>query len=243
MTKSRLKHGFSVFGLHMLLLGSVCCDNASCDVYFFTYATKDGKTGHSALAVDNYTIYVHDRFINGTLVYNYDTVKTGTLTYFDFWPQKDHFSFGNVGKDTEAKYNRLPVASYDKDLTLEYILENGIPHIKNYPFDGALRLKTLPDEDNKLVHFMDSLIRLNMPFNVRRYNCSDFVLAGANFIMKKSIRVNEFIPFAFSTTPNKLYRKLSNIAEIQIIKDPGNEIKGSFFKERVIEILLARKPK
>lgn len=214
---------------------------APCNVYFFTYATRNGRTGHSALAVENYTIYVNDRIVNNTIVHEYDTIKTGNLTYFDFWPEKDYFSIRNVGKNTVAKYNRLPSASYDMEITLDYIKRNGIPHIHNYPCDGILMLKTKPVDDYRLVRFMDSIIRINRPFNVRKFNCSDFVLSGASFITKAKIRAKEFIPFSFSTTPNRLYKKLSRLAGIQVIIDAGDRVRGKFFKERVLEILFAKK--
>lgn len=211
------------------------------DVYFLTYATKDGRTGHSALAVDNYSIYVSDHIGNGITVYHYDTVKTGTLTYFDFWPEEDHFSISNVGKDTKARYNRLPAASYDKEITLAYILSRGIPHIRNYPCDGILVYKTNPYEDYRLIHLMDSLISLDCPFNVRKFNCADFVLYGANHITGKKISAKEFVPFSFSTTPNRLYRKLITIAGMEVIVDPGEKVGGRFFKERIIEMILQRR--
>jgi hypothetical protein len=224
-----------------MMAAAVGTSSGACDVYFLTYATRDGNTGHSALAVDNYLIIVKEMIVNETLVHEYDTIKTGTLTYFDFWPEKDHFSIINVGKDTRAKYNKLPAASYDKEITLEYIQNSGIPHIKNYPCDGILYLKTNPGEDYKLIHFMDSIINLRRPFNVRKYNCSDFVLSGASYVANRKIRAKEFIPFSFSTTPNRLYKKLSKISGMQVIVDPGKKVNGMFFKERIIEMLIQKK--
>jgi len=213
------------------------------DVYFLTYATKDGKTGHSAIVVDNYIIYVTDHLENNIIRYRYDTLKTGTLTYFDFWPEEDHFSIINVGKDTKARYNRLPAASYDKEITIDYLKDYGIPHIRNYPCDGILLFKTSPYEDYRLVHFMDSIISLNRPFNVRRFNCSNFVLHGANYVTGRKITAKEFIPFSFSTTPNRLYLKLSKMDGMVVLADPGSKVNGLFFKERIIEMIFHRKPK
>lgn len=214
---------------------------ASCDVYFVTYATRDGKTGHSGLAVDNYIIHVHDTLVSGSIIRVFDTVKTGTLTYFDFWPEKDHFSIRNVGKDTRAKYNRLPAASYEKEITLDLLVNYGVPHVENRPFDGILRLETDPAADYHLIHYLDSIIALDKPFNVRRFNCSDFVLSGASYITHRKIRAKEFIPFSFSTTPNRLFRKLRALSETEVIVDPGKKVNGIFFKERILYILLAEK--
>lgn len=214
--------------------------SGSCDVYFITYATRDGNTGHSGLAVDTYHIHVYDRVVNGRVLHDYDTVKTGTLIYFDFWPEKDHFSIRNVGRNTTAKYNRLPAASYEKKITLGQILQNGVNHIKNYPCDGVLRYNTKPAQDYNLIHFMDSIIALNRPFNVRSYNCSDFVLAGACQITDREITAKEFIPFSFSTTPNRLYRKLKELPGIEVIVDPGNKISGRFFRERILDLILTK---
>ena len=214
---------------------------AACDVYFVTYATRDGRTGHSGLAVDNYVIHVHDKLVRGSIIRVYDTVKTGTLTYFDFWPEKDHFSIGNVGKDTRAKYNKLPAASYEKEITIDLLVNYGVPHVENRPCDGILRLETEPDEDYRLIHYMDSIIALDKPFNVRKFNCSDFVLSGASYITHRKIRAKEFIPFSFSTTPNRLFRRLRALSETEVIVDPGKKVNGIFFKERILEMLLAEK--
>ena len=230
-----------MLSLLLAMLAEVGSLSAACDVYFITYATRDGNTGHSALAVDNYLIIVKDRIGNETIVHEYDTIKTGTLTYFDFWPEKDHFSIRNVGKDTRAKYNKLPAATYEKEISLDYIMNHGIPHIKNSPCDGILLLETSPGEDYKLIHFMDSIINLNRPFNVRKYNCSDFIRAGASYVTGMKIRANEFIPFSFSTTPNRLYKKLRSLDGIQVVLDPGKKVDGLFFKERVLEIFINRK--
>lgn len=214
---------------------------AACDVYFVTYATRDGRTGHSGLAVDNYVIHVHDRLVNGASLRVFDTVETGTLTYFDFWPEKDHFSISNVGKDTRAKYNKLPAASYEKEITLDLLVNHGVPHVENRPCDGILRLETDPAEDYLLIHYMDSIIALDKPFNVRKFNCSDFVLSGASYITNRKIRAKEFIPFSFSTTPNRLFKKLRALSETEVIVDPGKKVNGIFFKERILEIILAEK--
>jgi hypothetical protein len=214
---------------------------ASCDVYFVTYATRDGKTGHSGLAVDNYVIHVHDTLVSGCIIRVFDTVKTGTLTYFDFWPEKDHFSIRNVGKDTRAKYNRLPAASYEKEITLDLLVNYGVPHVENRPCDGILRLETDPAEDYDLINYMDSIIALDKPFNVRKFNCSDFVLAGASYITHRKIRAKEFIPFSFSTTPNRLFKRLRALSETEVIVDPGKKVNGIFFKERILKVLLSEK--
>jgi len=233
------KYRLSIFKLILLTTLSMQSLPGSCDVYFVTYATKDGRTGHSGLAVDNYDIYVRDIASGSAVIHNYDTVKKGTLTYFDFWPEKDHFSIRNVGKDTRARYNKLPAASYDKEITLGYLINYGVPHIKNFPCDGILRLETDPYEDFKLIHFMDSLIAINKPFNVRKYNCSDFILSGACYITDRKIRAKEFIPFSFSTTPNRLFKKLRALTETDVIVDPGKKVNGLFFKERVVDMLLS----
>lgn len=235
----RMKYSFAAIAL--LFNAFLGISQASGNVYFITYATRNGNTGHSALAVDNYAVYVRDVSVNNTFFHRYDTVKTGALTYFDFWPEKDFFSIRSIGRDTKAKYNRLPAASYADDITLEKIIRYGIPHIKNYPCDGILSFETRPEKDFKMIAFMDSVIRLGRPFNARRYNCSDFVLLGAMHLTERKIRAKEFIPFSFSTTPNRLYKKLSRIPGIKVIVDPGIKVNGMFFRERILRIIYDRK--
>ena len=203
----------------------------------------DGNTGHAAIAIDNYDIHVYDKMKDDNVISEYDTVKNGTLTYFDFWPKKDFLSIININQNLEPKYNKLPRASFQKNITVDLLKNNGIAGVKNCPCDGMLVIRTNPKLDYNLVNYYDSIVALNRPFHTRKFNCTDFIEVGVEYILKKEIRAKEFIPFSFSTTPNKLYKTLIKIPEIEIIVEAGNKVKGSFIKERILKKSIRKKKK
>jgi hypothetical protein len=223
-------------GLFSGLFDQVAYGNA----YLIIYATKDGKTGHAALAIDNYQVEIYDILRDGKVYSRYDTVKNGTLTYFDLWPKKDHFRFFQIGKNVEPIYHKLPQASYKESITVSSILEKGVPNVKAIPCDGLICFKTSPIQDLELYKFLDSVITVSPPFNVRRFNCSDFAVRGLEIILHRKIRAREFIPLRYSTTPNKLFRKARKIRGTIVVKDPEDKIKGSFFKERILKMLFMK---
>lgn len=211
------------------------------NVYLVIYATMDGKTGHAGLAIDNYNILIYDIQGSENIYYKYDTVKNGTLCYFDLWPKIDHFKLFQIGKNTEPIYHKLPQATFNENITVASIVNLGIPKVKPIPCDGLICFKTSASQDLKLNKFLDSMIVHSNPFNARKFNCSDFVILGLENILNQKIRAKEFIPFRYSTTPNKLFKKVRNIAGAKIIIDPGEKIKGSFFRERIIKMLRVKK--
>jgi hypothetical protein len=200
------------------------------NVYVVIYATINGKTGHAGIAVDNYRVQT----LNGRT----DTVADGTLTYYDLWPGQDDFRLFHLSKNMKGKFYKLPNAIWPGEITLNSLYDNGIPHREYYPCDGLLMLRTAAGADQSLKMFLDSVIECGRSFNARFYNCSDFVLQGLCRITGQCIRAKEFLPFAFSSTPNKLCRKLMKRSDVVVVKSPGEKINGSFLRERIIR----RKP-
>ena len=206
------------------------------DVYFIFYATIDGKSGHAGIAVDNYQIIVKDDYNEHNERFTrYDTIKDGTLTYYDFWPEIDDFNAFNVNDDVPAKYYKLPRASWEADITINSLITKGIPHEEYYPVDGLLKLKSTAWEDRQLKYYIEKLISANQPFNVRTNNCSDFVKKAIEKYCHCSIDAKEQIVFKYSTTPNRLYQELSKFKDVIIIKDASEKAKGNFTMERLVK--------
>ncbi len=204
--------------------------HAAGNIYVVIYATVDGRTGHAGIAIDNYRI----QEAGG----KWDTVPDGALTYYDLWPKEDDFAFFHLSKNRPALFYKLPNAIWSAPITVNSLYSDGIPHREHYPCDALLMLPTKPLADHSLKQFLDSVIASGRAFNPRFYNCSDFVLQGIEKITGKGLRAKEFLPFGFSTTPNKLCRKLMAQVDVRIIKSPGSKINGSFFRERILK----RKP-
>lgn len=198
------------------------------NVYAIIYATLDGKTGHAGIAVDNYHIISSDDAVG-------DTVANGTLSYFDLWPSKDDFGLFSYSKDQEAMYYELPNGIWSTPLTLTYLHDFGIPHREHYPPDAILMMRTTPSQDQSLVEYLRRVIAERTTFNPRFYNCTDFVREALAAILGQKVTCREFIPFSFTSTPNKLCRRLMRMADVVVVKAPGHRIKGSFFRERILE--------
>jgi hypothetical protein len=204
------------------------------DVYIVYYATCKGRTGHMGIAIDNYRIIYKEQAGAGNPVA--DTLPTGELTYYDLWPDEDHFSIRKTGKDIPAVYYKLPVSSTE-EITVNSLYDQGIPHKENYPCDGLLRVPTSWEQDQWLVSFLDSMIDANRFFNGRQFNCSDFVRIPLEKLLDQELKSREFVLAGWSTTPNKLYRRLRNIAGIEVIKNADDKATRSFIGQRVIYTL------
>lgn len=206
------------------------------DIYLVFYATANGKSGHVGIAVDNYKVIVKDAFDeNNNRIAVYDTIKNGALSYYDLWPKTDDFNAFNVDKNVPAQYFKLPSASWENDITITSLIKTGLPHEEFYPVDGLLQITSSVKEDLEIKKYIAALINKNQDFNVRDFNCADFV----ELIIEKQchcdIKADESIVLKRSTTPNRIYQEVSKLKNIKIIKDAREKAKGAFTSERLLK--------
>lgn len=211
-----------------------CYLPAKADVYVVIYATVDGKTGHAGIAVDRYEVHVVEEVINNHTIVRLDSVKTGQLIYYDFWPKDDAISRETTSKEVEGQYFKLPQGSSEREITVESLCSRGIPHKEGYPSDGLLRIRTNPTRDYELRAYLDGIIAMNRPFDTQRYNCADFVLQAVEFVVGLKLDAKEFIPFQFSTTPNRLYKAVRALQSVEVVKNADDKTNGSFWQVRVL---------
>lgn len=224
--------------VHIILLFALCLFSKSihADVYYIFYATINGKSGHAGIAIDNYKIIVKDILDeNNKKISVYDTIRTGTLTYYDLWPEKDEFNALNVDKDVPAKYFKLPAASWENPITITSLLRQGIPHEEDYPVDGIIQFKSTPQKDDQLRKYIEGIIAKNKSFNVRTFNCADFIEISIEKHCNCTITADESIFMKQSTTPNRLYQELSKLKSAIIIKDGSEKAKGTFTMQRLLK--------
>lgn len=221
----------------VILLSIVFLSHAShADVYYIFYATIDGKSGHAGIAIDNYKTVVKESLDeNNHMVSVYEIIKNGTLTYYDLWPEKDDFNAFNVDEDAPATYYKLPAASWENPITIKSLLKKGIPHEEHYPVDGLIQLKSTPEADAILKEIIDGIIESNQSFNVRSFNCADFIEIILEKHLDMEIHADESVFFKQSTTPNRLYQELSKLKDINIIKNADEKAKGTFTSQRLIK--------
>ena len=204
------------------------------DIYLIIYITKSGHTGHVGFAVDNYRVVVRDTLIGGAYQEILDTVKTNTVTYFDLWGPP-HIGVNEHGMDLSARYFTLPRSSAEQPIRMSYFLSNGLPHAYDYPCDGLVRIKTKPSTDLKMRTIAEQVQQEKDYFNSRKYNCTDYVITCLNRLFNVDIDAKEFIPFDWSSTPNRFYKAMVAMPHAEIIKDPGERVNNSFVSERIIK--------
>jgi hypothetical protein len=202
--------------------------NSAGHIYIVYYATSKGKTGHIGLAIDKYKIIFTEQA--GRQIA--DTISTGELFYYDLWPNDDFFNIMRTGKDIPAVYFKLPVSSTE-EITVNSLFDTGIPHRENYPCDGLLKLSTTWEQNNWLTGFLDSMVSANRDFNGRKFNCVDFVKIPVEKILNTRLRCREFIGLGWSTTPNRLYKKLRKSGAVVVVKNADKKARGSFLGQRV----------
>jgi hypothetical protein len=217
--------------LLIITITSLClialCYSSIANVYVIIYATKDGKTGHAGIAIDNYQIETKND--------KADTVKDGTVTYFDMWPEEDGFGVLNFSRGRQAKFYKLPNSIWPKPVTITSLYDYGLPHKEFYPSDAILMIPTSYATGIATIKYLDSLSSTIKLFNARFFNCSDFVCMALNHVLNIKVHAKEFIPFSFTTTPNKLCRSLTGKKGVVVIKSPGSKVKGSFVKEKILK--------
>jgi len=206
------------------------------DIYLVIYTSTDGKTGHVGIAVDNYKIYVSDEEFDEKIVSVYDTVKNHTLTYFDLWGPPE-ISVLEHNKNLKPRYFKLPLSSAEKKLSPQYFLTKGLPHAYDTPCDALLKIETTADQDYRLIEIAEQLMSEKKIFHTREYNCTDYIVLCLERLFEVELNTKEFIPFSWSSTPNKFYKEIVLKFPVEKLKDPGELVDGSFFLERIIKSL------
>jgi len=207
------------------------------DVYLIIYTTRAGYTGHVGIAVDNYKIVVRDTIIGKMKTVVYDSVKNYSLTYFDLWGPAN-IRLDEHDKDLPSRYYKLPRSSAEERITVDYFLTKGLPHSYDYPCDALIRIKTAARADYKLKEIAEAIQQEKKYFNSREYNCTDYIILCLNRLLGVELKAREYIPFSWSSTPNKFYKVVVSSLNVEIIKKAGPKVNESFFKERVFNTVL-----
>jgi hypothetical protein len=207
------------------------------DIYLIVYTTKEGHTGHVGMAVSNHRIVVRDTVICGKQEVVYDTLKNNTVTYFDLWGPPV-IRVNEHDKDLPARYFTLPRSSAEKQITIDYFLTRGLPHGYDYPCDALLRIKTDAKTDARMKEIAEDIRQERRFFNSREYNCTDYAIQCLNRLFGTGLVAREYIPFAWSSTPNRFYKEVLSTLDVEILKEAGPEVNESFFKERIMNTVL-----
>jgi hypothetical protein len=208
------------------------------DVYLIIYATDDGYAGHAALAIDNYALFLKET--DGDEPYSYDTLKEGTLIIYDLWPTEG-INSRNFNKTVQPVYYKGPGKYTGERVTPFSIVHTGIPKIKERFSDGVIRIQTAPYEDEQLKVFLDSLMRVNQDFHAIQFNCTDYARIGLERLTDQLLKAKEYVLIGYTTTPNKLFQVVSKLKNAEVLKDPGDKVKQSFFSEGIIKRLLSNR--
>ena len=224
--------------VNLTLACCLVCPPCRAHAYLLISATYQGKTGHAAIAVDEYKIRVNEKMVAGKTVYTQDTIATGFVHFFDLWPLDDSYK-ANYAIDVTPRYYQLPSSKYKQAVSLKNLAEFGLPHKSNYAVDGIL---TLPEgtaaKDLALLEYLKQATRQSKAFNAMHYNCSDFAAQAVSFYTGKPIEAREWILSKNATTPNMLYKTVGKWPGVAVYKDAANKVKGSLCNERIYPKLL-----
>ena len=229
----------SAMALPMLAITLAACP-VRADVYVVIYATTETKTGHAGVAIDRYQVQLRDVTAGGVTTERADTVRTGSLTYYDLWPKDDVFPKALTFQKVEPQYYKLPGGSSERAITVESLESRGLPHKEGYPCDGLIRIRTGAASDFALGRYLDQQLERNQPFDAWRFNCVDFVLLALKPVLGTKLDAREPVLVRRAATPNRLYRALralSGIDGIEILKSADQVTQGSFWDERVLPTL------
>lgn len=204
------------------------------DIYIIIFATQEGFTGHTGIAVDNYDIFIRDEYEGEVLVINKDTIANGTLSYFDMFGPEE-IKWDDFKNNLEARFYRFPRTSAEEHLTIDYLLTKGIPHKYDRACDALIRIKSNASDDLLLIKNIDAIKKANPYFNPSYYNCTDFVISCLEGHSKIKINAKEDMVFLKANTPNRLYKELLTRPGIEVLKEPGTLINTSFFKEIILK--------
>lgn len=229
-----MKNSEEIYVLLVTILIWLLPTYSSADVYVIIHATHAGKTGHAAIAIDNYQIEIRNKKIKGQMKEIRDTVSLGHLTYFDLWPVQENLNLNDMNRYLDARYQVIPMASWDVSITVDRLLAEGIPTQLDRRADGILRISTTASQDYALREYLYKLMEVQNSFHVRHFNCADFVERALEFILDQAIEAEEYIPFAYSTTPNQLYKTLLKNEHCTVIREAGPKVKGSFVHQKMI---------
>ena len=207
---------------------------ARADVYVILYATLDGYTGHSAIAIEAYDIAISDSMHEGKKVFYEDTISNGKVHYFDLWTTQKSFRFPYLNKDYDALYHAYP--SLGQSFSIQELFYKGLPDgMIARRFDGLIKIKSSKAQDFRLISKLREKVAENKAYNLFSYNCSDFVIDALEIMDQRKIRAREFFIYRLSNTPNKLFRKLSKMEGSKVILDPKKKAKGNFIVHRILK--------
>ena len=229
--------------LYTLNSPAVFTDPDGKDIVILIWATEKGKVGHAGIAISNYKI--ERKTVNGKIVET--KVPDGTYTYRDLWPGGRGAGKYNFDKDIPAEYQKKFAGS------LGQLLDTDISESEGYSADGAIRLNTDWETDNKVHLELDKLQNDNPNYNGVTMNCTDFVERGVEAATGSNIDADEVVytnvgstgsisqdrltggrPIpTYSTTPNQLFTAVRGLSNATVIEDPGSKIDNPFTRSVV----------
>jgi RHS repeat-associated protein len=211
------------------------------DVYLVIWFSKDGETGHAAIAVDNYKEVEREvkNATTGEVTIVKEMVKDGTVTYYDLWPQKP-VGTTQLQKDVTADYNKRvlplddltktdPSVSSKKGAVSEFG-EGRVP-------DGVVKISTGTTDaetfkkDEAVKSELDAVQAKNSGYNASSNNCSNFAETGLKaidplFDASQEVKVKGILSTMYKdatvTAPNNLYNAAAGRSDATVVSGPSS---------------------
>jgi RHS repeat-associated protein len=205
------------------------------DIYIMIWAVSGGDVGHAAIAVDNYVDVQRDVLdINGNVV-GVETIKVpdGTVTYFDFYPVAgaDLFSKNSSNKTVQGDVNLVGDPQNGQSSVSVYdIVFEIVEGRQKRPADGVVEIHTDYEADLEIYSALNKLNESPPDYNGRENNCTSFPELAIRLARGENFSAKELIITEKVSTPNRLYQEASKLANVEILKDPGRNVRQSFVK-------------
>ena len=210
--------------------------------FLLTWATANGKIGHAAVAVSNYTtVPVKDKDGNPILDSKgkpvTKQVENGTYTVYQLAPIPD-VGKNNADKDVAAGYTITQASR--SELFNSDVSNCG----EGNAADGIIGIGSGFAVDQQVKSTMNSIANADKDYNGISNNCSDYALAGVRAaggsqvngresittpeILKSILYQRPIVKSFISTTPNQLFKQTRAIQNAVVLKNPYNLINNSF---------------
>ena len=209
------------------------------DVYLLVWKTKEGESGHAAIAVDNYKMVETKVVESGKEITKTEWIKDGTVTFYDLWPEKPVGNFA-LQSNVNADYNKRIVDVSDltkKDVSIsgeighvsqygESMTENGF---KERPADGVVKITSEYTTDTKVKAKLEAIQKSGASYNGCTNNCSTFAQYGLKILDPKIDASQKITPTgglslvykeANAVAPNNLFNAATKMKGAEIIKGP-----------------------
>jgi len=214
------------------------------DIYVLIWWSKekgphgeDAETGHAGIAIDNYK-QEDKKDKDGKVIKDKDgnavkeSVKDGTFTYFDLWPNKPVDEYTQLQTDVKSDYSQGVKINSLAELTGTDPTKHrtGSVSPEGTAPEGVVKITTTMAQDDAAKAKATAEIQAKTPYNACNNNCSSFVQNVLNAALDPKVNAGQVVTpsllmrlryhTATIVAPNNLYNAAMQVKGATNIKGP-----------------------